>query len=175
LMYFFWISLVTSLNLFFFLILLFLKFSTFDWYLIEFIFFYITLTNEIKDLFFIFFIWFNFLFSIFLKCGLVPFYFWKPIFFKGMTIQLLFFYIFFFYFFLFLFILKIILLSLNEIFFFFIFVNIFLLLIGFVFLFFILCEAYYIKAFFALSSIINTLFVFLAVNSTNFLNIIFFI
>jgi hypothetical protein len=39
LMYFFWISLITSLNLFFFLILFYIKFLTFDWFIFEFIFF----------------------------------------------------------------------------------------------------------------------------------------
>ena len=101
LMYFFWISLISSLNLFFFLILFYIKFLTFDWFFFEFIFFYIINLNQTKDFFFVFFIWFNLLFSIFLKCGLVPFYFWKPIFFKGIPMHALFFYIVFFYFFIF--------------------------------------------------------------------------
>lgn len=164
LMYFFWISLITSLNLFFAVILFYLKFSTFDWFIFEFVFFYIINLNNAKDVFFLFFLWFNFLFCIFLKCGLVPFFFWKPIFFKGMPLHALFFYIFFFYFFFLLFILYFFLLYTPEIFFFFSIINIFLLLIGFVMLFFILCEAYYVKTFLALSSILNTLFVFLALN-----------
>ena len=59
------------------------------------------------------------------------------------------------------------LIYLNEIFYFFISINIVLLLFGFFILLFILCEAYYLKAFLAMSSILNTLFVFLALNSTN--------
>ena len=66
LMYFFWISLISSLNLFFFLILFYIKFLTFDWFFFEFIFFYIININQLKDFFFVFFVWFNLLFSIFL-------------------------------------------------------------------------------------------------------------
>jgi hypothetical protein len=175
LMYFFWISLITSLNLFFFLILFYIKFLTFDMYLFEFVFYNLITLQSFKDLFSILLIWFNFLFCIFLKCGLVPFYFWKPMFFKGIPLHSLFFYIFFFYFFLFLFIIYFILTLSTEIFFFFIFINIVTLLIGFLMLLFILCEAYYLKAFFALSSIINTLFVFLALNGSEISYSLFFL
>lgn len=174
LMYFFWISLISSLNLFFFLILFYIKFLTFDWFIFEFVFFYLTTISNFKDIFFILFIWFNLIFSIFLKCGLVPFYFWKPIFFKGMPIHSLFFYIVFFYFFIFLFFLYFLIIYLNEIFYFFLIVNMLLLLIGFFILLFIICEAVYIKSFLAISSIINTLFVFLALNGTNIIDFIFF-
>lgn len=174
LMYFFWISLVTSLNLFFSIILFYLKFLTFDWFIIEFIFFYIINLHSSKDIFFIFFIWFNFLFCIFLKCGLVPFFFWKPIFFKGIPLHTLFFYIFFFYFFFFLFIIYFFLIYVNELFFFFSVLNVFLLLFGLLVLLFILCEAYYIKVFLALSSILNTLFVFLALNGYSTEAVLFF-
>jgi hypothetical protein len=175
LMYFFWISLISSLNLFFFLILFYLKFLTFDWFLFEFVFFYIINLSNFKDLFFIFFVWFNLLFSIFLKCGLVPFYFWKPIFFKGMPIHALLFYIGFFYFFIFLFFIYFFLNYVSEIFFFFLNINMCLLAVGFFILLFILCEAYYIKAFLAMSSIINTLFVFLALNGTNIIDFYFYL
>ena len=57
--------------------------------------------------------------------------------------------------------------SINELFFFFTSVNICLLVAGFTILLFILCEAYYVKAFLALSSILNTLFVFLAMSGAN--------
>lgn len=175
LMYFFWISLISSLNLFFFLILFYIKFLTFDWFVFEFIFFYVINLSQFKDIFFIIFIWFNLLFCIFLKCGLVPFYFWKPMFFKGIPVHALFFYIFFFYFFLFFFILYFFLIYVNEIFFYFLSVNMLILIVGFCILLFILCEAYYIKAFLALSSILNTLFVFLTLNSVNITDFFFFL
>jgi len=81
----------------------------------------------------------------------------------------------FFYFFIFIFFLYFFLIYLNEIFFFFIGINISLLISGFFILLFILCEAYYIKAFLAMSSILNTLFVFLALNGTNMVDFFFFL
>lgn len=175
LIFFFWISLITSLNLFLFLILFYLKFLTLDWFVLEYVFFYLVTLNESKNTTFLIFIWFNLLFCLLLKCGLVPFYFWKPIFFKGVPLHVLFFYIFFFYFFLFLFIIYFLTTYVNELFFFFIFVNALLLMIGIFILFFILCEAFYLKSFFALSSIINTLFVMLALNGTVVSSILFLI
>lgn len=175
LMFFFWISLISSLNLFLSLIFFYLKFLTFDWYLLENIFFYIVSSSSLKETTFISFAWFNFLFCIFLKCGLVPFYFWKPVFFKGIPLHSLFFYISFFYFFLVFFFLTFLLIYLNEIFFYFININVLILLIGTFFLFFILCEAYYLKTFLAISSILNTLFVFLALNATNFSDFSFYL
>lgn len=175
LMYFFWISLITSLNLFFFLVLFYVKFLTTDWFFLDFIFYYIISLSTNKDLFLIFFIWLNLMFSIFLKCGLVPFYFWKPVFFKGIPLHALFFYVFFFYFFLLLFVVFFFISYVSEVFLFFSLVNIFLLSIGFVIMFFILCEAYYIKSFFALSSILNTLFIFLAMNGLNSQTLMFFL
>lgn len=168
--YFFWISLISSLNLFFFLILFYTKFLTFDWFFFEFIFFYIINMSCLRDIFFFMFVWFNLLFCVFLKCGLVPFYFWKPTFFKGISFHSLLFYISFFYFFILLFFINFLLIYCNEIFFFFIILNIFLLISGILILFFILCESFYIKSFLALSSILNTLFVFLALNSVNLID-----
>ena len=125
LMYFFWISLISSLNLFFFLILFYLKFLSFDWFLFEFIFNYLISISDLKDLFYVVFIWTNLLFCIFLKCGLAPFYFWKPTFFKGVPLHALNFYILFYYFFILLFFIHYFLVYSNEIFYFFIFINIF--------------------------------------------------
>lgn len=167
LMYFFWISLISSLNLFFFLVLFYVKFATMDWFIFEFIFFYVINLSTVKDIVFLSLIWFNFLFCIFLKCGLVPFYFWKPTFFKGIPLHALFFYICFFYFFIFLFFIYFFINYLNEVFYYFIGINVLLLLIGFFILLFIICEAYYLKSFLALSSILNTLFVFLAISGNN--------
>ena len=101
LMFFFWISLVSSLNLFLFLTVFYLKFLTFDWFTLEAIFYYVVSISNLKSIFLTSLVWFSFLFCIFLKCGLVPFYFWKPIFFKGIPLHALFFYIVFFYFFIF--------------------------------------------------------------------------
>lgn len=165
LMFFFWISLLGSLNLFLFLIIFYLKFLTFEWFLLESVFYYLISTSDLKSTFYMSLAWFNLLFCIFLKCGLVPFYFWKPVFFKGVSLHVLFFYIFFFYFNLFLFFIYFLLVYLNELFYFNVFVNFILLCIGLVFLLFMICESYYVKAFLALSSILNTMFMFLAMSS----------
>jgi hypothetical protein len=159
-MFFFWISLVSSLNLFVFLTLMYFKFYTFDWFLLEHVFYYLVSLSDIKSLFSVSLIWLNFLFCIFLKCGLVPFYFWKPIFFKGIPMHTLFFYIVFFYFFLFYFFIYFLVVYFNELFYFNVFINILLLTLGLLILVFIICESFYIKAFLAMSSILNTLFVY---------------
>lgn len=170
LMYFFWVSLISSLNLFVFLILFYTHFFTLDWFLTEHFFFFLINDASLKELFSLSLIWLNLVFCIFLKCGLVPFYFWKPTFFKGLPIHALMFYVTFFYFFLFNFFLYFFLANVSEIFFFFAYVNICFLLVGVVFLLALLCEAYYIKVFFAMSSIINSLFVFLALTSGSYTN-----
>lgn len=164
-MFFFWISLVSSLNLFVFLTLFYLKFFSLDWYTIEVIFFYVVSVSDLKYIFSISLAWLTFLFCIFLKCGLVPFYFWKPIFFKGIPLHSLFFYITFFYFFLFYFFTYFFVYYLGELFYFNLFLNAIMLTLGLIILVFIICESVYIKAFLAMSSILNTLFVFLALNS----------
>lgn len=166
LMFFFWISLISSLNLFLFLTLFYLQFLTFDWHILESIFYYVIASSDLKSIFFSSLTWFSFLFCIFLKCGLVPFYFWKPIFFKGIPLHALFFYIVFFYFFIFYFFIYFFVIYLNELFYFNVFVNLLMLSFGLIILVFILCESYYIKAFLAMSSILNTLFVFLAISGT---------
>ena len=171
--FFFWISLISSLNLFLFLTLFYLKFFSFDWYTVEFVFFYVVSVCDLKAIFTISLTWLVFIFCIFLKCGLVPFYFWKPLFFKGIPFHALFFYIVFFYFFIFYFFTYFFVIYLNELFYFNIFMNIILLMFGLVILIFILCESYYIKAFLAMSSILNTLFVFLALNSYSLVDYVF--
>lgn len=173
LMFFFWISLLGSLNLFLFLTIFYLKFLTFDWFLLESVFYYIVSTSDLKTTFYIALAWFNLLFCIFLKCGLVPFYFWKPVFFKGIPMHALFFYIFFFYFNIFLFFIYFLLVYLNELFYFNIFINLILLCFGLILLLFILCESYYVKAFLAMSSILNTMFVFLAMSSFCIIDTVF--
>lgn len=175
LIFFFWISLISSLNLFFFLTLFYLKFFSFDWNLFEYLFFYIIIDVTFKDFIFIFFIWFNLLFCFFFKCGVVPFYFWKPTFFKGLSIYALFFYVTFYYYFLLLFLIIFLLNYVNEVFFFFNKINILILFLGFFFCLTILCEAFYLKAFLALSSILNTLFIFLTLLSNNTTFLVFFL
>lgn len=77
LLFFFWMSLLGSLSLFFFTILFFTKFLTFDWTLCELVFRYFTVGGSWRDVLFALTTWFTFIFCIFLKCGLPPFFFLK--------------------------------------------------------------------------------------------------
>lgn len=175
LLFFFWVSLVGSLNLFIFLILFYAKFLTFDWFLLELVFNYLTSINSLKDLYYVSLTWLIFLTCLFLKCGLAPFYFWKPTFFKGISLHALLTYITFFYFFLILYFTYLLTTFLSEIFYFNIFINLVLVFFGMTVLLFLLFESYYIKVFFAISSILNTLLVFLAISSNTTLDLVFFL
>ena len=172
-LFFFWTSLLASLNLFLSILFFYLKFFSFEWFFLEKIFLYIITISSVKDIIFLFFTWFNFLFCIFLKCGLVPFYAWKPTFFKGSPLNFLYIYICFFYFFIFLFFIKFLIINFSEVFFFFIIINFLTLLLGITVLLAILSETFYLKTFFAMSSILNTLFVFLAFSTTNLVDFFF--
>jgi len=79
-LFFFWISLLASLNLFLFLIFLYDKMFSFDWYLMEYIFSYFISVSSYKDIYVLGLTWFFILFSIFLKCGIAPFYIWLGLF-----------------------------------------------------------------------------------------------
>lgn len=173
--FYFWISLISSLTLFVLLTLFYLHFFTFDWNTTEFIFYYVVSVSNIKNIFTISLNWLLLIFCIFLKCGLVPFYIWKPTFFKGMSFHSLLFYTTFFYFFLFYFFIYFFLFYLNEVFYYNLFINILILSMGLVVLLFIICESFYLKAFIAISSILNTLFVFLSLNSYSVVDSLFLI
>jgi len=171
-LYIFWISLISSLNLFVFLLLFYFKILTLDWYIVEYIFLYFVNINTTKDIFTLGLIWFVLLFSIFVKCGLAPLFIWKPTFFKGLPLYTLFFYITFFYSSFYLFVIQFLTSSLSEIFYFYVILFWLLVLIGLFFLFFILCETYYIKAFLAISSILNSLLVFLALATPHYIDLL---
>lgn len=166
-LYFFWVSLISSLNLFLFCLLFYLKLFTFDWYLMEHVFLHLTSVASLKDLVTLGFTWFVLMFCLFLKCGIAPLYIWKPTFFKGIPFYTIFFYICFFYFVLFLFVIHLLTTYFSEIFYFYTYVTVLFLLLGLVMLLFIICESYYLKAFLAMSSILNSLFVILALSSTH--------
>jgi len=107
------------------------------------------------------------MFCIFLKCGIAPLYIWKPTFFKGIPFYTIFFYICFFYLFLFLFIIHLLTSYFSEIFYFYSVVTLVFVVTGLITLLFIVCESYYFKAFLAISSILNSLFVILALSTTH--------
>jgi len=162
LLYFFWVSLISSLNLFLFCFFIYNKMLTFDWFLIEYVFTYFTITSSIMEVCAFSISWYIFLFCLFLKCGVVPLYIWKPSFFKGVPYYTIYIYICFFYFFLFIFIILLLTSYFADIFYFYTIISLLIITVGLFFLLLMLCEAYYIKSFLAVSSLLNSLFVFLA-------------
>jgi len=173
LFFFFWISLISSLNLFVFIIFIYKSLITLDWFLLEHIFYYLTHTSSFKALFLIGISWFFIVFSVFLKCGIAPLFIWKPTFFKGLSFPALIFYISFFYFFLFLFLIIFLTNYTHVLFYYYFLINLLFISLGLINLFFILCESFYIKTFFAISSILNSLFVMLAIVSNHNLDFYF--
>jgi hypothetical protein len=174
-LFFFWISLISSLNLFLFILLFYVKALTFDWTLAEYVFEFFVSTSSSRDLLSMGIAWFVFIFCLFLKCGLAPFYIWKPTFFKGIPIYTLFFYITYFYFMLFIFIIYLLTTHFSTIFYFYTIVTSLFVLAGMVVLLSIMCESFYIKSFLAISSIINSLLVFLALLSTHTTDVLLWI
>ena len=148
LMLFFWITLVASLILFLFTIFLFL-----------------VAVSSLKSLLMITFTWSLVLICLFIKCGIVPFYFWKPSFFKGMTLLSLFFYTYIYYFALFLYFVYVLFIYFNEVFLLNLYPLTVLLVIGTLMLSTILLESLYIKSFLALSSILNSVLILYALPS----------
>ncbi len=175
LLYFFWVSLISSLNLFLFIIILYNNLVTFDWYLIEYIFFYLTLVSSLKDLLVIGITWLIIIFSIFLKCGIAPLFLWKPTFFKGISLSTLFFYITFFYFFLFLFFINFFLIYFHELFYYYTTITLVFITLGLLNLFLILCESFFLKTFFAVSSILNSLLVILSMTAPHLTDIVLYL
>lgn len=165
LLFFFWVSLIASLNLFLFITLFYFKIYSFDWFVIEHIFTFFLISNSFWDVISLSIPWFIFLFSIFLKCGLVPLFFWKPVFFKGLSFHMLFVYICYFYFYFFLFTVHLITVYFSEVYYYYLFIITLVLLTSVLFLIMVLCESYYIKIFLAMSSILNSILVFIGLSS----------
>ena len=156
LMFFFWITLFASLALFLFLITFYLKFFTFDFSLVSSVFSFLVVTSSLKSLFSISLTWFMFLAAVAIKCGLLPFYLWKPSFFKGMTMISLFFYIYVYYFTVLFMFLYVIGNYFHELFVFYLSFTLVLTILATVGLVSIVFESFYFKAFLALSSIFNS-------------------
>jgi hypothetical protein len=173
-LYFFWVSLLASVLIFFFLLLFIHKFNTFDWYLLEYLYYYILFNISIFESINIFIIWFGLLSAFFIKTGLVPFFFWKPIFFKGVPFYFIFFYTLFYYTAILIFFIIFIIFYFLDLFLNYIYVYLFFLLFGFFMFIFVLGEGTYIKTFFAFSSILNTLLLLFFLISNNIIDIFFF-
>ena len=174
-LFFFWVSLISSLNLFLFLLIIYSNLLTLDFFLIEYLFYYYTNISSFKEIFTLGLSWFILLFCFFLKCGITPFFIWKPSFFKGLPLYTIFFYICFFYFFLFLFIIYFITTYFILIFYYYSIIIILFILSGIFILLSIICESYYFKIFMAISSILNSLLVFLTLIIPHNINLNFWI
>ena len=172
---FFWISLLSSLNLFLFLLLFYTNLLTLDLFLLEYIFIYYININSFKEIFSLGISWFILIFCIFLKCGITPFFLWKPAFFKGIPFYTIFFYICFFYFFLFLFLIYFLTSFFINVFYYYSIIMVIVILLGIITLLGIICESYYFKIFMALSSILNSLLVFLALTIPHNINVNFWL
>lgn len=168
LIFFFWMSLVSSLFLFIFIIFFYTHLFTFEFSLIEVITSHVLHTATFKHFLAITSVSTILIIIVFLKCGLVPLYVWKPIVFKGMTLHVIFFYICFYYYFLLMFFIYLFIVYCHDILWeskVITFILVSFLLIGVVTLTFILTESYYFKSFLAMSSILNTLLIFLGLAS----------
>lgn len=174
-LYFFWMSLLSSLNLFIFMTFLYTTLLTLDWFLLEYIFYYFSTTSSIKSLLTLGFCWFVIIFCIFLKCGITPLFIWKPIFFKGVSMNMFVYYILFFYFFIFLFFINFITAYFNEIMYYYLLVLILFIFMSLLTLLAILCESFYFKTFFAVSSILNSTLVILSTSVTHQFDLLFFL
>ena len=174
-MYFFWISLIGSLNLFLFTIFLYQKLFSFDWFLLEHVFYYTAVSSSYKEMFTLGLVWSIFLFSLFTKCGIAPFFIWKPTFFKGISLHTIVFYICFFYYCLFIFFIHFLSSYFHYLTYYYTYVLLALVMSGMLLLLTILCETFYIKSFLAVSSILNSLLVLLAITSTPNSDLLFFL
>lgn len=167
LLYFFWISLISSLNLFLLLIFLFLKLNSLDYYLIEHVFSFFVSSSSPKEIASLWLVSFLLLLCIFLKCGLAPLFLWKLTFFRGLPTLAIAFYVCFFYFFIFLFFIHLITSYLSVLFFCFAWVNLLFVVLGLGLITLVLLESLYVKTFIALSSILNSLLVLMSLAASH--------
>jgi len=172
-LYFFWVSLISSLNLFIFCLFFYIKILTFDWYLIEHLFNYVVSNSSNKELIALASSWYVLVFCLFLKCGIAPLYIWKPTFFKGIPFYTIFMYVCLFYFFLFLFVIHLLTSYFSDVYYFYSVVSLTFVFLGLIMLLFIVCESFYIKSFLAISSLLNSLFVLFAIMTPHLVDTLF--
>ena len=156
LMFFFWITLIASLILFLAILTFYIRYFSFDFNLLTTVFTFLLLNSSSTSLIVLSLPWTLFLIAISIKCGLLPFYLWKPSFFKGMTMSSLFFYIYIYYFTIFFLFIYLLCFYFHELFIFFISFTLIILLISTLGLTSLIFESFYVKSFLALSSILNS-------------------
>ena len=163
LIYMYWVGLIGSLLLFIFLVFFYKLTLTLDFYLLIYLYEWYFFNLDFSTFWFInsSITWIIFLVIIFLKCAIFPFFFWKPSLFKGIPLHVIQVYITLYFFSLFLYLNYFLFIYLPSIFYFFIFELYLILFIGLIFLTLSILDSYFFKTFFALSSSINTLFIFM--------------
>ena len=162
---YFWISLIAALNLFLFLLLAYLRWFSFEWSLLEVVFQYNLFQTSLKSLTVGAVIWANFVAAFFLKGGIVPFFLWKPTFFKGLPLPTLMFYVTVYYFWLLLFFYLFFSFYVHDLFQFYSLTMLLFLLLGLLTLTTLVFESTYVRSFFAVSSSLNTLLTLLALTA----------
>ena len=165
LLFFFWITLVSSILLFLLVLIFYIKILTFDWNITDSILVFLYQCSTLTQMFTLSFVWLLLLICVFIKCGTVPFYFWKPTFFKGMSLTSLFFYVYIYYFSIFFYFTYTLLFFLNEFFFLNVYLVVLLSLVATLGISSLLFESFYIKSFLALSSILNSILIFIGMCS----------
>ena len=175
LLYYFWVSMVAALSLFLTCLYLHITLLTTDWFLLETVLHHTLVLGSTHEILSGGFVLFLLLVCLFLKCGIVPLFYWKPTFFRGLSYGALFFYVTFFYLFVFLFTIHLLTSNMADIVSYYPAVLLILVVAGLTTLLFILCEAYYIKPFLAMSSTLNSLLVLIAIASTHSEVIVFWL
>lgn len=173
LVFFFWVSLLTSLTLFLFLSLVYLRYYMLDWNSLGDIFKFFTSFTSPEDIILSSFSVLLLLFSILFKCGIAPFFFWKPTFFDGFSIKMLAVYISFYYFFVFIFLIYIISIHFIGYLYYYSHILVVFVILGFFTFLSTLCESLYLKTFLAISSILNSLLVLMVLTSGHSLGFYF--
>lgn len=173
LLFFFWMSLISSIMLFIFTSLFFLKIPTFEWGSIEIVMTYLLTSGDFKTSANIHFVWTLFIICLLLKCGIFPFYAWKPTFFKGISFFSITFYVYFYFTLLLILFVEILGNLLHELFYSTISSLVMFLTLGTLFFVTTLLNTHYLKTFIAFSSILNTSLILHALFSITFVDVYF--
>jgi hypothetical protein len=160
LLFFFWMSMLASIGLFFFSMHFIFWFYSFEWSLLELMFVFQVAEMSSYQFATQAACWLGLILCLFIKCGVAPFFVWKPAFFKGIPLITVFFYTVFYYFFLLTFIFLLLTSYANEIFVTFIYFHLLLVSGGLLITVLVFTEVTHLKPFFAFSSIVNSLFMF---------------
>ena len=153
---FFWTSLITTLSLFLFLVLSYYSTNSLEWSVIELILSHTFMTSAVSESTLISYSWLFILITVYLKCAIVPFFLWKPTFFKGLTLPTLFYYILVFYNVLFLYFMYFLLGLFSDLFTINLLLTLSVLTVSVLILPFLFYETFNLKSFLAISSISNS-------------------